>query len=330
MIPTYSELVTLQEASYLEGEEAVDVAHDQGHRARRPQWLEHDADSRALLAWPTRGLAVLTFQGTRNLRGWWRNFNRLRAKYPPGGKVHRGILRSWLELLPQALEHLGDTWEVVVQGHSAGGMIAVPAAGFLIEQDRRKVPLLFTCGKGRVVNRRYGRWLRRHPGMGGMVRCVRHRDPVPFFPLVGSLSGMYQHETGRDGVEDGAKLLFLEEGGRLSWDASRWRRLKHRLLGFSDKTGPNPGLEPTVQDLEPAIGKGAVRLLESAGVHRLDHLLRLTPDLLTFRAGITLLQALQALDYASELSTYLPAALEDGLGNHAIAGYRADIRAAGI
>lgn len=324
MFPTYSDLTTMQRLSYLEGEVATARAAAGGlSPARPPSWAEYDADARALITWPDPRLAVVTFQGTKNVRGWWRNFKRGRVRYLDAGKVHRGILHSWLELEGQVMDAVASASEVIPQGHSAGGMIAAAAAGGLMESGF-DVPLLYSCGKGRVVNRRYGRWLRRHPRLGGMVRCVKLRDPIPFFPLLGSSAGIYQHETGADGVEDGARVLMIgPPGGRHSWDPDRWARWKLRLLGGRH--------EPQIEDL-PGVSPGTLARLREAGLDALEQLLSEEAEALVRRCGISLRLALRLLQQAEELSSTggLVSGLVDLVTDHGVKGYQASVASAGI
>ncbi len=132
-------------------------------------------------------------------------------------------------------------------------------------QQGFRVRRLVTCGKGRCGDRSLGSFVRQHPNLGKMVRIVRHRDVVPLLPLVGALAGKYQHETGRDGVEDGAKILYFDDQGKLHEDPSRWLRLKSRF-----RAG---GSEPTLEDIG-GVPRGVVDHLKEIGVGSIEAILK--------------------------------------------------------
>ena len=324
---------TLCKFSYMDPAEAVDAATAIG--LDNAAFLDEGPDAR-VLAGRLGGLEVLVFQGTKNPRGWWRNFDARRVEVSAAvlnsgnlgargealGKAHRGIAGSWSKVAEFCADRAEGAESVALLGHSAGGMIGSMAALGLAVQGH-EVSHVVTYGKARWCNRNLGKALRRHGRVGDLWRVVLHRDGVCLLPLVGSWAGRYQHETGRDGVEDGAKVLFIDERNRATVDPGRWARAKARF-----RAG---GTEPTVEDIGGVTGEVVGRLADTFG-ERLDGLIGKTAGAIATAAGLPLPVAGVVARQVRELAVgaWLVGLFGEAVYDHKVSGYEHALHVAGV
>jgi len=283
-------------------------------------------DDARVLALRIGGAEVIVPQGTENHAGWWRNFQVGRRPVhtstlegcaendgPVLGKAHRGIVESWQKMACFVLERAEGAEVIDVLGHSAGGMIGGMAATALCAQGH-EVRQLVTCGKARWCNSTLGTHLRTHPRLGRMIRVVNDKDPMSLLPFSGSISGRWRHETGKDGVEDGAVVVYLDAEGRPSVDPDRWKKMKSRFRAGTT--------EPAVADLW-SIPEDAVDKLRKKGVTRLDQLVGLAASALASMLGVPAPLAAMIRRQVNELAIGARAVglFEESIVDHYIANY---------
>jgi triacylglycerol lipase len=150
----------------------------------------------------TNTFVIVAFRGTQPDE-WQDLFDIIRIRHQTwalGGKVHSGFLdahnRIW-ESLEEVLKELDPTRRAVwFCGHSLGGALAT------LSMDRLQGARgLYTIGSPRVGDRQFAESFdRRHPGR--CFRYVNHRDVVTHMPPVLTLTGSYQHLSGRRYIDE--------------------------------------------------------------------------------------------------------------------------------
>jgi hypothetical protein len=118
---------------------------------------------------------ALVFRGTDQLRDWLANVQALPRRWPRGGHVHRGFLRSLLRVWRPLRMHLaGRAAPLFVTGHSLGGALATLAGSAL------RARAVYTFGSPRVGDAAFAATLQ-----APLFRVENRRDVVTRVPPAG-------------------------------------------------------------------------------------------------------------------------------------------------
>lgn len=167
------------------------------------------------------GFAVLAFRGSdhRGLDAWISNadFDLVDDLQIGGGQVHsgfqRGVAAIWPQLERLVAQHRAPGQKLFLTGHSLGGALAMLAAARFAAASRGgEIDAIFTFGQPRVGDGGFAAQFDRD-FHDRAFRYVHHFDLVARLPprLLG-----YHHA---------GQLRFIDEGGTLHENLSRWQQL---------------------------------------------------------------------------------------------------------
>lgn len=162
----------------------------------------------------TRGLLV--FHGTSDLIDVFEDAEALQVPFgqSPTARVYQGMYGTFRELLPSFVswqqKHPGIQ-QLVMTGHSSGGVLAILLGASLAEVDSDTPLLLYTFGAPKVGNRAFQRRINQQWPSLRHYRVLNSADVIPTLPL-GTDANPYwpsgvpiltYHETGNTALNHG-------------------------------------------------------------------------------------------------------------------------------